>query len=319
MNKIIFLTGHRKSGTSLLHRLFDNYDSIDVYPNDLEFFYAYFPFYTNKYKNNKEKLINRIIKIFSTLSKFRKYDENYNKNSIKKSVNQLKTSLLKINLLSKKQVFITIITEWYKLTRKKSKQTLIIKETSQSIFFKEFKNYFPNLKMVNIIRDPRDNYASIKSGFNNYYSKIGEDEISNLTSTIIRARQDLISAKVNEKNKSYLNIKYEDLVTRPKDTMKKLTTFLKIEYNSSLVTPTIFGTPYQGNNFLENLKGISKKNFHNWENRISKEECCIIEYFMHDVMNKWNYKLKYDLEESERFYIKFYEKMNSKYFYKNSF
>ena len=29
---IIFLTGHRKSGTSLLLRLFDNHPDIDVYP-----------------------------------------------------------------------------------------------------------------------------------------------------------------------------------------------------------------------------------------------------------------------------------------------
>ena len=49
--------------------------------------------------------------------------------------------------------------------------------------------------MVNIIRDPRDNFASIKSGLKKYYEKFGEDNISSLTSTIFRARQDLISSK----------------------------------------------------------------------------------------------------------------------------
>ena len=53
---IIFLTGHRKSGTSLLQRLFDNHPDIDVYPTDLTLFYNYFPYYTMNY-NNKKLLI----------------------------------------------------------------------------------------------------------------------------------------------------------------------------------------------------------------------------------------------------------------------
>ena len=319
IKKIIFLTGHRKSGTTLLHRLFDNHHGIDVYPDDLGYFYAYFPYYTEKYKNNKEKLINRIVKIFLTLSRFDSYNKNYNKKNVKESISRLEKSLLKINLLSKKQVFFTIVREWYNLTNNENKGILLVKETSQSMFFKEFKEYFPNFHMVNLIRDPRDNYASIKSGIKNYYSKMGEDEISSLTSTIFRARQDLISAKINKKNNSYLNIKYENLVTKPRATMKRLTEFLQIDYDSCLIEPTILGTPYKGNNFSKLLKGIDEGNINNWRKRISKDECCVIEYFMHDVMNEWGYKLEYSLEFSERIFSKFYEKMNSKYFYKNSF
>ena len=35
-----------------------------------------------------------------------------------------------------------------------------------------------NLKMLQIIRDPRDNYAAIKAGVSSYYKKIGENEMS---------------------------------------------------------------------------------------------------------------------------------------------
>ena len=31
--KILFLTGHRKSGTSMLHNLFDGHEDFLVYPN----------------------------------------------------------------------------------------------------------------------------------------------------------------------------------------------------------------------------------------------------------------------------------------------
>ena len=47
--KVIFLTGHRKSGTTLLSNLLDDVDGLCVYPTDLALLYAYFP----KYNNNK--------------------------------------------------------------------------------------------------------------------------------------------------------------------------------------------------------------------------------------------------------------------------
>ena len=39
-----------------------------------------------------------------------------------------------------------------------------------------FLNMYPKGKVLHIIRDPRDNYASLKSGAKNYYNKLGESE-----------------------------------------------------------------------------------------------------------------------------------------------
>ena len=43
MKHFIFLTGHRKSGTTLLKSLIDGHPDINVYPTDLTLLYAYFP------------------------------------------------------------------------------------------------------------------------------------------------------------------------------------------------------------------------------------------------------------------------------------
>lgn len=319
INEIIFITGHRKSGTSLLHRLFDNHNAINVYPDDLTIFYAYFPFYTQKYNGNKRKLIERITKIYANLFKFAKYNKNYESSKIRNSVDSLTKSLKKINLESKKEVFRTVINEWILLDNKNINKILLVKETSQSIFYKEFKKVFPKLKMINLIRDPRDNYASIKSGLKTYYEKIGEDEVSTLMSTVLRSRQDLFSAKINENDESFINIKYEDLVSKPKKTMKNLTSYLGIKYSDELIEPTIFGKPYFGNNFTKKIDGISKTNASNWEKRITNEECSIIEYFLYEVMDLWGYELKFKLEDSQNHFANFYEKYNGKYFFKDSF
>ncbi len=50
----IFLAGHRKSGTSLLHMLFDGHPSLMAYPTDLTVMYAYYPHYTEKLKRDSE-------------------------------------------------------------------------------------------------------------------------------------------------------------------------------------------------------------------------------------------------------------------------
>ena len=46
--KVLFITGHRKSGTSMLNNLFDGHEDFLVYPNDITILYAYFPNFIGK-------------------------------------------------------------------------------------------------------------------------------------------------------------------------------------------------------------------------------------------------------------------------------
>ena len=51
--ELFILTGHRKSGTSMFHRLFDGHPDINLYPVDLSILYAYFPCFTSDLKDRK--------------------------------------------------------------------------------------------------------------------------------------------------------------------------------------------------------------------------------------------------------------------------
>ena len=42
---LLFITGHRKSGTTMFANLFDGHKDFLVYPSDLCLLYAYYPFY----------------------------------------------------------------------------------------------------------------------------------------------------------------------------------------------------------------------------------------------------------------------------------
>ena len=316
---LIFLTGHRKSGTTLLHSLFDNHPDIDVYPTDFTFFYSYFPHYTNNLKN-KKKLIKRIMHLTNNT-----INRHFIKNKIltRKDIiffnKKLLKKLKKINLRSKKSIFRIIIDHWNNLKGKKTKKIVLIKETSQSIYFDEYKKIFPNLKMINIIRDPRDNYASIKSGQKKYYSKIGLSYLQNFANVLFRSRQDLLSCFYNKKNKRFKFITYENLVKNPKKTMKRLCLFLKIKYSDILINPTFGGNKFYGNNFNKEFIGISKKNANNWRKRITSEESNIIEFYLSDMLKIYKYKTFSNKIKIKKDFSKFNDLINSKYFFVDSF
>jgi hypothetical protein len=57
---LVILTGHRKSGTSLLYRLFD---SVNSHPTDLTVLYAYFSCFTSKKGVSNKELKERLVHV----------------------------------------------------------------------------------------------------------------------------------------------------------------------------------------------------------------------------------------------------------------
>ena len=316
---IIFLTGHRRSGTTLLQRLFDNHPDVDVYPTDLTLFYNYFPYYTSNY-DNKKLLIEKILPVIDrTINKFFLSQNLIHKNKVKSLNIQLKKNLRNINLKSKKEVFQKILDHWENLKGRKLKKIIVIKETSQSIYFDEYLKFFKNMKMVNIVRDPRDNYASIKSGQKKYYSKNNIDYLQNFSNALFRSRQDLLSTFYNRNHKKFTFITYEDLVTNTRKIMKQLCCFLGIKFYNTLLNPSLGKYKYYGNNFSHKINGISNKNVNNWEKRITTEEKNIIEFYLSDVMRIFNYRSSKNFIKIKKDFSKFYEEINSRYFFIDSY
>ena len=205
---------------------------------------------------------------------------------------------------------------------KKKYKYIVIKETSVDIYANEFFKWFPKSKIIQLVRDPRDNYASLKSGAKGYYSKIGEDEKKLLASLINRAKLDLEYGIINKrlfKNK-YNIIKYESLTKNSKKEMLKVCKFLKIKYDNILLTPTVLEKINPGNNFEgENFIKISSKNVNKWEKRINPDEAKIIEFYFKDLMKEYGYKLKYSKVDNYDFLSEYYKWTNYEYFFHNAF
>lgn len=308
----------------MFHRLFDGCEEICLYPVDISVLYAYFPCFTGNVNLSETQLRTRLCEVIEKSLKGVSFFYLQNRDTSAKLIAKAVDALLSdSDLRDKSAVISSIRNVWAGVSNQLNDDVpFVFKETSQSVFFPYFKSKFPSLKMVSLIRDPRDNYSALRAGVENYYSEFGEGHYATLASVINRARMDLITANQNQKlyPDSFLAIKFEDLVSNTEIIMRKVTDFLNISFTKKLLTPTLEGELYLGNSHDgKTFSGISKENIGNWKSRISDKEARIIEYWLGDVMDIWSYEKEYTNIDGQLAFSEFYEWYNCKYFYHDSF
>ncbi len=296
--KPIFICGHRKSGTTMLVNLFDSVDNITTYPDDNGLFYKFYPtIHENKkisLMQKKKKLLDlnkNLLKIISSINCVKKNKDiliknynNFNKLYSKNLNNDLSLeNIIKSRITSFKNAFYPLNDSLY----------WVEKTTSTEIYASYLSKLLPDSKFIHLIRDPRDNWASLKSGWNKRYQRNNNSINELLFSLIFRLSIGYEMSELNlntiGKNR-YKVIKYEDLVNNPKLIMRDISDFLQIDFSNKMLKTTNFGYIWKSNNF----DGISKSlplsfNVGSWYNRTSKNEIEIIEFYFKDFLKKNNY------------------------------
>ena len=320
---IVFLTGHRKSGTTMLHRLFDGHPDALVYPCDLAFLYAYFPCFATR---NCDSLTLRQRLAGILRASLGPYDGKSPTAGAKPiDVDAFTAEVLEmlsdVQLLRRSDVMQAVLSTFIALSGKHQKAVLFVKETSQTIFSDQI-DPRQSMRFLQVIRDPRDNYAAISAGVESYYSKIGEDHRESLASVINRARMDLLIASQRSRavSNDFHAVRFEDLVLNPSKTMRRLADWIGIEFYPSLLSPTRFGEVFSGNSHDgDSLHGISTNNVGRWSERIAEAEIGVIEFWLRDVMNDWGYQTSLPAETAAAHFAQFYDWYNCRYFYADSF
>ena len=308
--KILLITGHRKSGTTLLTSLFDKSSEFLVYPPDITLLYTFFPNYINKKISfaQKIKILKKIIK--------QSFEIRFKQTNYKSNITLLiKKIFKKINKKNIKNIFSIIKIILNEYSKDKNFKYLVIKETSQLVNYDLFLTNFKKIKIINIIRNPLDNFSSLKTG-KKYYDNNGEDYLTLFLSFILRSTLDLKLAYKLEKKypKKIMNVKYEDLVNDKIKILKKINKFLNSNIKSSEFLPSYFGNSFQGNSFkIKRFKKISNKRVNIFKNNLDKNEISFINLIFDEMFNKY----KYQIPNSRLSDIKqLYYKINSKFFFK---
>lgn len=321
---VIFITGHRKSGTSVFHKLFEGHPDLNSFPVDLSVFYAYFPGFASSSGSAAEKRdrINRVLTKCTSSLQGRVPVGGTRVFDCESFLVSLHAGLADAQLGSRSAVLRQMLQGFATCCGFQQDRTWVVKETSQAIFAADFLAGDLNIRFINLLRDPRDNYAALKAGVEGYYSAFGEDEMKTLASLVNRARMDFLASEtLAERFRDRLfTVRFEDLCTDTDAIMRDISAFCGIAFDQSLLSPTFLGESYDGNSHDGRIfRGLSSENVGRWPERISDREAMIIEFWMHDVMQKFGYQLVHDRRNSSEAFADFYAWYNSTYFFHDSF
>lgn len=316
---VVFIGGHRKSGTTMFLNLFDNHPDLLVYPIDIAIFYAYYPEYIKPNYSDQQRLerINKVI-----------FDELGEYGNISKTLDIAlfrEIFFTKINgkdLTNIGIILKVLLNSYQESLGAFNKKYFVVKETSLEIYATELFGLFQNAHFLHLIRDPRDNYAAIKAGVKRY-SKFGDDEMTLLNSVLHRGLLGMKMAIENQKSVTkeyYKVIKFEDLVLKTKTILSEICEYLDIPYLDSLLIPTELGHATQGNNYDDiNMYQVTANNIGRWKERIHMDEACIIEFYFKEVMESFGYDKDFPVSKTLKPVSNFYKWLNHRYFYFDRF
>jgi protein-tyrosine sulfotransferase len=278
-NQMTFLLGAHKSGTSLLRSLLDGHSDLNVLPIETHPFQhlGYTITYSLRQQQRKKRSVCEIKESMrqwiaycnSSTGKsggsysFGFFDEEIFDRSVE-------------GICERDSVREILIRYWdsiLKATRNyeyKPSGQIVEKSVENGAFVPELMQLFPNAKFVHILRNPYDNLVSLRK-----YTSLDSGRYPSLRNMLISLRQnfDYIERNLRLLEDSYLLVRYEDLVSDPDEQLKKICNFLDIEFQPSLLMPTLSGESWKGNSSAGvEFEGISKERLDKWKVEINSME-----------------------------------------------
>lgn len=233
-----FIIGYPRSGTSLLRRLLNSYDDIVIPPEAGFMIYFY-----EKYKNSIFNQNDILLTCLNDIQNSRKF--NFWEIDLFKMLDNSRFSGLTSYL-----ELCDYIYYYYAYNQKKNFKLVGDKNNFHTKHIKLLSKIFQSSKFIHIVRDGRDVVASFKKLSyipaklrNEYFPEIPNEilDIAHKWDDNLNIIHEVFS---NIKASRVITIKYEDLVSDSKNTLKKLLDFLEISTKTEYI----------------NLKSIEKLN-----------------------------------------------------------
>ena len=204
-------------------------------------------------------------------------------------------------MLNKSLLLLEYANAWYKFFKLKKDSPFVVKETSQAIFARELIESYPEIKIISLVRDPRDVLLS----FSNHLKLSHEDVFGKMISmdhfeldendpdlkegykrSLLGSWSNHYLSWKSYKGRELLFLKYEDLVKNPYENFHKVLTYLKnfvpLELDSEKIRSSIKITSF------ENLKK-------NEEDEGFIEQGMSREFFRKGIIGDWKSSLKPEL------------------------
>jgi len=295
--KPVFICGLPKSGTTLILSILDGHSQLAVFPIESRYFIQLFS-YLEKFKSGEEvasfiinhtgfALFNPESPFFKrTISSYENQDLPYLQALKKESFfNFLKETLSKYKQFEISNIFYATLEAYLKEKRRKiSKIKYFVEKTPRNEFFlKIIKTQFPEFKIIHIIRNPLDNFASLKRFSLKRFGWVSYKFFGEWNKSVKIALE-------NRNPKNYLVLKYEDLVLFPQKAIEKIADFLEIPFEENLLIPTLDEKLWHGNSTLEyKFEKISSQRINSYQDILSFEEEMLVNFLCKEKMERIGY------------------------------
>ncbi len=256
MEKPIFIVGTGRSGTTLLRMMLNSHSKIAISP-ETHFFRL---FWSNRHKYGKD---------LDDEDNFKKLWNDLTNCKYFKDLKFEDPQRIYKELLSEKRSYKSIFEKLLKeYSIQHNKLRWGEKTPVHLVYIETILAFFPYAKIIHIIRDPRDvalSYKKVPWGKNDVFS------VARLWNKYMEIPKRC--KRVN--NSNFLEIKYEDLVKKPKEILKIICSFIEEDFEEQMLNFHVYSKQYMVQNepWKEGvLKPLSTANIGKWKKELSKWE-----------------------------------------------
>ena len=286
--KQIFVVGSSRSGTTMMGRILGNNKDIFTF-NELHFFGT---IWTNTSNQELSKLeqINLLSRLFCI-------EENglFRQESIA-DFNDKAKALLSDNIKNPLEVYALFLN---KITLENS-ASISCEQTPKNMYYlEEILSYFPNAMAINLVRDQRDVLLSQKNKWKRKFLGASAIPLSESIRSFVNYHPLLMSkvwASSLQHTKKYKNhnrvkiVKFEELVSNSEETIKKVCSFLEIEFQEEMLSIPVIGSSTEADSKLSHIDS-SKVN--KWKNGgLTNSEIYLSQKMSADMLQEFGYDLK---------------------------
>ena len=293
------IAGNHKSGTSLLSSLLDDHPDIACYPGQTSATGFLYPVLCNP----EVSMGNKLAAIKD--ERFKKDTDGY----IPIEVCNFFDVEARLKELSKEidntfpDIHFALLQAFYDVfnpERLQCSRIWLDKSPLSHLFADEIFRAIPSTKFIHVLRDPKDNFASVGGSFlTRVRSRIKREAL--LWRYRIWSAQSFYYAERNREKfgaERYMVVRFRDLCLEPGRVMAEIADFVGIPKMDILFKPTRAGYFYPGNNKEGTVfTGISAKNVSRWKERIPPYYAQVMEHQPSKYLQNFDYQQYFSEDE----------------------
>ncbi len=231
INQPVFVCGSMKSGTTLITQLLDGHPNLFVMPGDSHYIRHLNRWTHEQFDDIAQHWIQRLINPSGKAPFWFLGQENEH---FEKFLQHLNFFLSQTT----HDVFVCVVRALYLANPNRSKHVKhwVEKTPHNELHTTILTGKYPHAKFIHVIRNPLPNIASLKKVAmlldRKNFSVVGQAKLLKTLMQTATANQRQLGSN------RYLVLRYEDLVSQPKETLLSMCQFLEIPFDDTLMTPT---------------------------------------------------------------------------------